>query len=186
MNPKAELRPYLQTDIDDILEALVDDQGNVNGQIMLNLNGRNRLVNVGLIRHMTEWLYVRPDKRPMQEVIADICECAFVDYVPQKDTLQGVPLPRKLLGVGATKRGNRLTVSARYQSCINGRAFGPNYDVHYFTDSLTKFQQSYIMHLLLSLGDGGHAGQGMADWDLYFDSATGETRFNQDLSIPQS
>lgn len=178
MDPKSGLRPYLQDDVDDIVNALIDDQGNVNSQIMIVVNGRNRWVNVGLIQNTAKFIWERPEPMPMTDTLHEVCTTAFADYVLPVDIVEGFgECPRKLIRAGLTKRDGVLTASLVYKRQFGTQTFGRERTEYYISEPLTKYQQTYLMHLLLAHGKGGHVGHGMVDWDLYADIETGENRF---------
>lgn len=178
MDPKSGLRPYLQMDVDDILDAIIDDQGNVSSQIKIVVNGRERLVNIGLIQNTMKFVWGRGEEAEMGDTINLICETAFPKYTYPIDTIPGAgAFPRQLLRAGLTKRNGALVASLIWRRTMNGEPYGPEISNHLMSDTLTKYQQTYIMHLLLAHGKGGHAGHGMADWDFFSDLITGESRF---------
>lgn len=181
MDPKSGLRPYLQQDVDDILNAIIDDEGNVASQIKIVVNGRERLVNVGLIQNTAKFIWERPEPVSFQETIETICSEAFPKFRPPVDTIDGTKYPRKLCSAGLTKREGILVASLIYQIDINGVKLGEPVASHYLSDDLTKYQQCYFMHLLLAHGTGGHVGQGMADWDLYVNTLDDDVKFKVKL-----
>lgn len=178
MDPKSGLRPYLQTDVEDIVNALIDDQGNVNSQIMIVVNGRQRLVNVGLIQSAAKFIWDRCEPTPIADSLHEIFTTAFTDYAPPVDIIEGYgEAPRKLIRAGLTKRDGVLAASLTYKRQFGTQTFGRDRTEYYVSEPLTKYQQTYLMHLLLAHGKGGHVGHGMVDWDLYADLETGENRF---------
>lgn len=178
MDPKSGLRPYLQRDVDDILDALVDHEGNVASQITIVVNGRERLVNVGLLSNTAKFIWGRAESTSMQDTVEEICRTAFDEFTAPADLVSGLePCPRRLVRAGLTKRNLTLVASLVYRSHIGGKLIGEETNHYYIVDMLTKYQQTYMMHLLLAHGQGGHVGQGMASWDLYVNTVSGENRF---------
>lgn len=178
MNPKSGLRPYLQEDVDDIVNALIDDKGNVNSQILIVVNGRRRWVNVGLLRNTAQFIWDRPEPMPLADTMHEILTTAFPAYVLPVDVIEGYgDSPRKLIRAGLTKRDGVLTAALIYKRQFGKQTFGRERTEHFISEPLTKYQQTYLMHLLLAHGEGGHVGHGMLDWDLYVDIETGVNRF---------
>ncbi|ABY63178.1 hypothetical protein ST201phi2-1p352 [Pseudomonas phage 201phi2-1] len=180
MNPKSGLRPYLERDVEDIVEAIIDDEGNVASQIKIVVNGQTRLVNLGLIKNTMKFIWERPEPLPWEDTLKEILLTAFPDYLWPADTISGIKLetPRKLIRTAITKRDGILVASNVFRCQFGGKVFGPEISAHWISEPLTKFQQIYIMHLLLAHGEDGHVGHGMVDWELFVDLTTNEARFD--------
>lgn len=178
MDPKSGLRPYLQDDVDDIVNALIDDKGNVSSQIMIVVNGRNRWVNVGTLCNTAKFIWDRAEPMPIADTLHEICTTAFDTYKVPVDIIEGFgEAPRKLIRAAFTKRDGGLVAALVYKRQFGTQIFGRERTEHYVSLPLTKYQQTYIMHQILAHGTGGHVGHGMCDWELYVDLETGVNRF---------
>lgn len=175
-----ELSVIYQQDIEHLFNALISDTGDVKSFLNVEVDGKVRFINVGLIAEYQKILWGRPAPTSYEATVDALCKVLFNNYVEFSDENKEELYYPAFISAAFTKTGNSIQGGVVRQCKVGDRLLGKPFTYHYVADNLTKYQQTMAMYYLLGHGEGGHAGQGMCDWRFYVNPSENKVIFEVD------